>query len=81
MGGWQGPLYHEAVVRKGKYGGALGLCWVPCLFESETSSSTSWCGVLDRCERKAKESDVWSAVNLVTVDVVQRSVASAQSNK
>jgi hypothetical protein len=40
-GGWQGPLYHKAVVRKGNYGGARGLCWVPCLFESETSSSTS----------------------------------------
>lgn len=38
---WQGPLYHKAVVRKGNYGGARGLCWVPCLFESETSSSTS----------------------------------------
>jgi hypothetical protein len=43
---WQGPLYHKAVVGKVKDGGgARGLCWVPCLFESETSSSTSlvWC--------------------------------------
>jgi hypothetical protein len=39
---WQGHLYHKAVLRKVKDGGGVrGLCWVPCLFESETSSSTS----------------------------------------
>jgi hypothetical protein len=58
-------LVSQTVVRKGKCGGSRGLCWVPCLFESETSCSRSWCGVLDRCERKGNECDVWSAVDLV----------------